>query len=107
VVVQSNTMNRTKLRTVVACVLTTNLRRGRIPGNVTLDEYEGNLPQQSVVNISQTVTVDKRDLGQRIGFLDYDQMREIKRNIRLMLLEGRSPNSARTLPRPHLVPCRA
>jgi mRNA interferase MazF len=91
VVVQSNTMNRTKVRTVVACVLTTNLRRGRIPGNVKLDMYEGRLPEQSVVNISQTVTVDKRDLGRRIGFLDHERMREIKRNIKLMLLDGKRP----------------
>lgn len=91
VVVQSDTMNKTKLLTVVACVLTTNLRRGRIPGNVTLNLHEGRLPRKSVVNISQTVTIDKRDLGQRVGTLDYERMREIKRNIKLMLLEGRRP----------------
>ena len=61
------------------------------PGQCYIGREEGNLPQQSDVNISQTVTVDKRDLGQRIGFLDYDRMREIKRNIRLMLLESRRP----------------
>jgi mRNA interferase MazF len=84
-------MNSTKLRTVVACVLTTNLKRGRIPGNVTLDLYEGSLPRRSVVNISQTVTLDKRDLGDAVGTLGYERMREIKRSIRLMLLEGRRP----------------
>ena len=91
VVVQSNTMNRTRIGTVVACVLTHNLGRGRIPGNVTLAPGEGNLPQQSVVNISQVVTVDKDDLGERVGVLDDERMREIKRNIRLMLLEGTRP----------------
>lgn len=84
-------MNSTRISTVVACVLTHNLRRGSIPGNVTLAPGEGDLPQQSVVNISQVVTLDKDHLGDRIGVLDYERMREIKRNVRLMLLEGKRP----------------
>ncbi len=82
-------MNASRIRTVVACVLTHNLSRGSIPGNVTLAPGEGNLREQSVVNISQVVTLDKDDLGERIGVLDDERMREIKQSINLMLLEGR------------------
>lgn len=78
VVIQSNTMNSSRISTVVACVLTHRLDCGRIPGNVTLDFREGLLPQQSVVNISQVVTLDKDDLGDKIGDLDDERMREIK-----------------------------
>lgn len=84
-------MNSSRVGTVVACVLTHKLKRGGVPGNVTLAPGEGKLPQQSVVNISQVVTLDKDDLGNRVGALDYERMREIKRNIKLMLLEGERP----------------
>jgi hypothetical protein len=49
--------------------LTTNLRRARIPGNVLLEEGEADLPEQSVVVVSQLFTVDKEDLLDKIGSL--------------------------------------
>ena len=59
VVIQNNEFNRSKIRTVVVCALTSNLKRASAPGNVLLEPGEANLPKQSVVNISQVFTVDK------------------------------------------------
>ena len=39
------------------------------PGNVLLNKDEGNLPKQSVVNVSQITTVDKSELTEKIGTL--------------------------------------
>lgn len=91
VIVQSDTMNRTNIRTVVGCVLTSNLRRGRVPGNITLSYGDGGLPQKSVVNISQVVTLDKRDLVEKTGALDGFRVDEILKNINRMLLRGKRP----------------
>lgn len=44
------------INTVVVCALTTNLKRARAPGNVTLNKGEANLAKKSVSNISQFVT---------------------------------------------------
>ncbi len=52
-VVQNNLFNRSAIRTVVTCALTSNLRRARDPGNVLLRPGESDLPEQSVVNVSQ------------------------------------------------------
>ena len=69
VVVQDDVFNRSRIRTVVVCALTSNLHRAHEPGNVLLDPGEGGLPKQSVVVVSQIASVDKDRLGERIGAL--------------------------------------
>lgn len=84
VVIQNNVFNRSRLNTVVVCALTSNLRRATAPGNVLLEAEEANLPRQSVVNISQIFTVDKSQLGEKIGTLAPRRIREILNGIRLL-----------------------
>jgi len=88
VVVQNNVFNQSRLSTVVVCVLTSNLKRARVPGNVLLEKGEANLPKQSVVNVSQVFTVDKRDLAERIGKLSRKRVRQILDGI-LLVMEPR------------------
>lgn len=84
VVIQNNVFNRSRINTVVVCVLTSNLKRAQAPGNVLLEKGEANLPQQSVVNASQVFTVDKRDLVEKIGALSRQRVRQILDGIRLL-----------------------
>ncbi len=90
VVVQNNLYNFSRISTVVACALTGNLRRESAPGNVLLNRGEGNLPRQSVVNISQVITLDKQVLSERIGTLSSRRIQEIISGLQL-LLEPREP----------------
>ena len=46
---------------------------------------EGNLPKQSVANVSQVYTVDKRDLVEKIGTLSRGRVRDILNGIHLLL----------------------
>jgi mRNA interferase MazF len=85
VLIQNNMFNRSRIRTVVTCALTTNLRRAQDPGNVLLFPGEANLPEQSVVNVSQMAAVDKRRLRDRISTLSEGRMRESLRGINLLL----------------------
>ena len=85
VVVQNNVFNRSRINTVVVCALTSNLRRAAAPGNVLLEPGEANLPKQSVVNVSQVFTVDKSQLGEKIGALSPGRVHEILDGIRLLL----------------------
>lgn len=84
-VIQNNVFNQSRINTVVVCVITSNLKRAAAPGNVLLDEGEGNLPKQSVVNVSQIFTVDKRDLQEKIGILSRKRVHEILDGIKLVL----------------------
>ena len=85
VVIQNNIFNQSRINTVVVCVITSNLKRATAPGNVLLDEGEGNLPKQSVVNVSQIFTVDKRDLEEKIGTLSRKRVSEILAGVQLVL----------------------
>jgi mRNA interferase MazF len=85
VVIQNNVFNRSRINTVVVCVMTSNLRRAEAPGNVLLEAGEGNLPKQSVVNVSQLYTVDKRDLVEFIGRLSQQRMRQVLAGVMLVL----------------------
>jgi mRNA interferase MazF len=85
VVVQNDIFNQSRITTVVVCALTSNLKRASAPGNVLLDRGEAGLPKQSVVNVSQILTVDKARLGQRVGTLSAARVREILEGIALLL----------------------
>ena len=85
VIIQNNVFNRSRLNTTVVCALTSNLKRARAPGNVLLDVSEGNLPKQSVVVVSQLITVDQTELGEYIGRLSRSRVRQILDGIDLLL----------------------
>ena len=61
-VVQANAFNRSRISTVIAAVITTNLRLGDAPGNIVLATKESGLDRPSVVNLSQLITVDREFL---------------------------------------------
>ena len=86
VVVQNNTFNRSKIKTTVVCILTTNLRLAKAPGNVALEEKEANLPRKSVVNISQILTVNKSDLlpKEKIGRLSQPKIDLVLKGLTLI-----------------------
>ena len=90
VVVQNNVFNLSRLNTAVLCVVTSNLARAKGPGNVLLRKGEGNLPKESVVNITQIITVDKTDLVEKIGSLRRTRINQIIDGVKL-LLEPREP----------------
>jgi len=84
-VIQNNVFNASKIHTVVVIALTSNLRRGKAPGNVVLQKGEANLPKKSVVNVSQVFTVDKRDLTEKIGQVSETKLTEVLAGIRLLM----------------------
>jgi len=85
VVVQNNVFNASRIRTVMVCPTTTNLRLAAMRGNVLLTEGEGGVPQRSVVNVSQLTTLNKADLDEYIGTVSARRLREILAGIRLVL----------------------
>jgi len=84
IVVQNNIFNSSKINTVVMCPLTSNLKRGLSPGNVTLKKGEANLLKKSIVNITQIYTVNKTDLCEKIGKISYKRFKEVLSGIQLL-----------------------
>jgi mRNA interferase MazF len=79
VVVQDD---HSRIATVVVCALTSKLHRANEPGNVPLEVGEGDLPQQSVVVVSQVSSVDKGRLGEWIGSLSDSRVEQILAGLR-------------------------
>lgn len=77
VVIQDDVINRSRVRTVVVCALTSNLKRLSEPGNLLLETGEANLPKPSVVVVSQVDTVEKAQLGEYIGSLSSERIEQI------------------------------
>ena len=84
VVVQSDNFNKSMIATTVVCLITSNLRHALAPGNVALKRGDAHLPKASVVNVSQVATVDKAELGDRIGRLPGATIEAIRSGLQLL-----------------------
>ena len=67
VVVQGDSLNRSRVAIVICVPLTSNLRWADAPGNVLLTARMTRLPKDSVANVSQIVALDKALLEERVG----------------------------------------
>lgn len=85
VVVQSDRFNESRIGTVIVAILTSNLRLAAAPGNVRLDGYETGLPRDSVLNLSQVLTVDKSFLTERVGILSVRNMAAMDAGLKLVM----------------------
>jgi mRNA interferase MazF len=84
-IVQADAFNRSRIATVLAVVLTSNLRLVDAPGNVLIQAKAAGLPRDSVANVSQIVTVDRGFLEQRAGRVPARTMAAVDAGLRLVL----------------------
>ena len=84
-IVQSNDFNKSRINTVVVAILTSNLRLQAAPGNVFLAKQTTRLANDSVVNVSQVVILDKSFLTERISMISVEKMSDVDDGLRLVL----------------------
>jgi mRNA interferase MazF len=84
-VVQSDAFSRSRLRTVLTVVLTSNLRLVEAPGNVLIPAKAGGLPKDSVANVSQIITVDRDFLTELAGRIRGQLLKDVGTGLRLVL----------------------
>jgi mRNA interferase MazF len=84
-VVQSNPFNDSRIATVVVAVVTSNLALAQAPGNVRLGKSESGLPEPSVVNVSQVLTIDRTLLTERVRGLPAATMQKVGEGLSLVL----------------------
>jgi len=84
-VIQADSFNNSRIGTVIAALITTNLRLAGSPGNVVLPARCCGLPRASVVNVSQVVTLDKEYLTERAGAVPARLRRLVEAGLRLVL----------------------
>ena len=83
VIIQDNLFNHSRIHTVIVCALTTNMKKIAIPGNVLLDSGEANLSKQSIVEVAKISSIDKTQLGDYIGSLSEERIKQILAGIHL------------------------
>lgn len=84
-IIQADAFNRSRINTVIAVVITPNLRLVQAPGNVRLSKRASGLKKESVVNVTQLITLDKCFLSERVGRIASSKQREVDEGLRLVL----------------------
>jgi mRNA interferase MazF len=85
VVVQGNSLNRSRIATVVCVPLTSNLVWADAPGNVPLIAKVTGLPKDSVANVSQLITIDRSLFTERAGRLGPKPIAQVLHGIDIVL----------------------
>ena len=85
VVIQADEFNRSRIRTVIAAAITSNTALAQAPGNVALSRRSVGLDRESVVNVSQIVTLNKRVLTERVGRLSARKLKDVEDGVRVAL----------------------
>ena len=84
-VVQSNDFNESAIRTSICAAMTSNMRLADAPGNVRVTRRVSGLPHDSVINVSQLITLDKQTLTENVGRLPAQSLRDVEAGIKLVL----------------------
>jgi len=84
-IVQGNAFTDSRIRTVIVVVITSNLHLANAPGNILLRRRESKLAKDSVVNVSQVLTINKSFLTERAGRVSPRKAAEVDAGLRLVL----------------------
>ena len=84
-VIQADAFNRSKIQTVVVAVISSNIRLGAAPGNVFLPADESGLPKDSIINVSQLLTIDRSFLTEHVSRIPSGLEASVNAGLRLVL----------------------
>ena len=84
-VVQADSFNRSRIQTVIVAVITSNLELADVPGNVLVPARSTGLPRDSVVNVSQLLTLDRGFLTEQAGTLPPRLQNSVDEGLRTVL----------------------
>jgi mRNA interferase MazF len=84
-VIQADSFNRSAIRTIIVTVITSNLRLADAPGNVFVSSDLSGLARDSVINVSQLLTLDRSYLSERVGKVAPAVISQVEAGLRLVL----------------------
>lgn len=70
---------------MLAAVVTSNLRLADAPGNILLAKKLSKLAKDSVINVSQLITLDKSFLTEKVSKLNTQYLNALDEGLRLAL----------------------
>ena len=84
-VVQDDSVNASRIATTIVAVITSNTALAAVGGNVFVPAASSGLSKDSVINVSQLLTVNKTDLDETVGQIPDHLMDEVDLGLRLIL----------------------
>ena len=85
VIISSNDFNKSLIQTIICAVISSNLNLEDAPGNFKLKKSKQCINRDSIVNISQLITLDKSYLTEQAGCLTGKQINELNNGLKLVL----------------------
>ena len=87
-IVQANQFNESRIRTVLIAAITTNVALRNAPGNVLLPRRVSGLREESVVNVSQLLPLDRAYFLELVGRISPRFQALVDDGLRLVLQLG-------------------
>jgi mRNA interferase MazF len=84
-IVQDDIFTQSCINTVIVVIITSNTQLAEAPGNTLLQSKATGLPKDSVANVSQVFTIDKKFLIERIGMLPEYLLEKVDEGLRTVL----------------------
>ena len=85
IIVSANEFNKSTIKTVIVAVITSNLRLAEAPGNFSVSKKDSGLSKESVVNISQLLTLDKSFLVEKSKKIPELKLIRLNEGLKLVL----------------------
>ena len=73
---------------MIVAIITSRNTKAKIPTHYWLDKGQGGLVCDSMVELEQIRTLDKKRLKEFMGTIDQEQMKEIDKKIKISLALG-------------------
>ena len=85
VIVQCEALNQSRIPTVIVVAITGNLDTAQAIDNILLQPQDSALPRESVVNVSQVLTLDRSQMLERVSMLPFEIMLSLNASLRRIL----------------------
>ena len=85
VIVSSDSYNQTNIQTVIVLMITSNLKYAKLSNNIFLSKGETGLSTDSVINITQLGTINRKLLEQHIGNLNQSILERLNESLKTVL----------------------
>ncbi|MES0490337.1 MAG: type II toxin-antitoxin system PemK/MazF family toxin [Leptospirales bacterium] len=84
-IIQSDLFNKSNINTIICAAITSNMGLANVGKNIVLKNNESGLPKDSVINISQIVTLDRQYLDECIGSVARKTLNKVDDGLRVVL----------------------
>jgi mRNA interferase MazF len=84
-IVQDDAFNESRIKTIVALPLTTNLRLADAPGNVLVHKKETKLSKDSVILVAQIYALDRQKFIEKVSKIHKETMEKLESGMTLVL----------------------